>query len=321
MRTITQPARTLDVVDQVDVLVVGSGPGGLGAALGAARAGVEMMVVERFGCLGGNITVVGVESLAWYRREKTVDSVGIGVEFEQRAKAMGATSPEVQSKSEAIDADMFKVVADRVIAEAGVRPLLHAVAIDTIMEGDALRGIIVHSKSGRGAILAKRIVDATGDADVACFAGAPYHMTPKERMLPVTVMFSVSRRRQAALPRSRGRKPHHLQGLGPGTGTCRRGQRGRSLQPVPRKPFARARAEGVIPAGLQDASAAPGARSTTPASSTYLNVIHLDRLRRAPTRESHPVEIEGRRRRMQAIKAMSRYTPGCEQGHSCATSG
>ena len=150
------------------------------------------MLVERFGCLGGNITVVGVESLAWYRREKTVDSEGIGVELEQRAKAMGATTPEPQSKSEAINADMFKVVADRVVAEAGVRPLLHAVAIDTVMEGDALRGIIVHSKSGRGAILARRIVDASGDADIAHYAGAPYRMTAKERMLPVTVMFSVS---------------------------------------------------------------------------------------------------------------------------------
>ena len=67
------------------------------------------MLVERFGCLGGNITVVGVESLAWYRREKTVDCEGIGIELEQRAKAMGATTPEPQSKSEAINADMFKV--------------------------------------------------------------------------------------------------------------------------------------------------------------------------------------------------------------------
>ena len=97
------------------------------------------MVVERFGCLGGNITVVGVESLAWYRREKTVDSEGIGIELEQRAKAMGATSPEPQSKSEAINADMFKVVADRVVAEAGVQPLLHAVAIDTIDGGGRAR--------------------------------------------------------------------------------------------------------------------------------------------------------------------------------------
>src|ERR1700748_2676452 len=111
MKTVRESAREVPVIAEVDVLVVGSGPGGRGGGLGGARAGVQTMVVERFGCLGGNITVVGVESIAWYRREKTVDSEGIGIELEQRAKAMGATAPEIQSKSEAINADMFKVVA------------------------------------------------------------------------------------------------------------------------------------------------------------------------------------------------------------------
>ena len=115
------------MIAETDVLVVGSGPGGLAACLAAARAGVRTMVIERFGCLGGNITAVGVESIAWYRREGTVDCEGIGIELEQRAKAMGATSPEPQSKSEAINADMFKHVADKLVAESGVRPLLHAV--------------------------------------------------------------------------------------------------------------------------------------------------------------------------------------------------
>ena len=110
MNIITEPARHTPVIHQADVLVVGSGPGGLAAALAAARAGVQVCMVERFGCYGGNITVVGVEGLAWYRHEKTVEANGIGREFEDRAKAMGAAVPESQSLSYELDSEGFKLV-------------------------------------------------------------------------------------------------------------------------------------------------------------------------------------------------------------------
>ncbi|HCY87435.1 MAG TPA: pyridine nucleotide-disulfide oxidoreductase, partial [Desulfobacteraceae bacterium] len=74
MRFITEKERQTPVLDETDVLVVGSGPGGLAAAIAAARTGVKTCLVERYGCFGGNMTVVGVESLAWYRHEKTIDS-------------------------------------------------------------------------------------------------------------------------------------------------------------------------------------------------------------------------------------------------------
>src|SRR5580693_3320 len=163
MPKIHEPARSVDVILETDVLVVGSGPGGLAAALASARAGAKTALIDRNGCFGGNITQVGVEGFAWYRHEGTVDCEGIGIEFETRATAMGAAMPEPQSISHALDAEMFKWVADVMVEEAGVMPLLHRLCVAPIMEHHALRGVIVESKAGRQAILARRVIDATGD--------------------------------------------------------------------------------------------------------------------------------------------------------------
>src|SRR4030088_1727979 len=129
MKQIIEPARSVDVILETDVLVVGSGPGGLAAALASARAGARTALIDRNGCFGGNITQVGVEGFAWYRHEHTVDCEGIGIEFEESAKAMGAAMPEPQSLSHALDAEMFKWVADTLVQEAGVTPLLHRLGV------------------------------------------------------------------------------------------------------------------------------------------------------------------------------------------------
>src|SRR5260370_31615958 len=102
MKKINEAARSIDGVVETDVLVVGSGPGGLAAALAAARAGARTALIDRNGCFGGNITQVGVEGFAWYRHEHTVDAEGIGIEMEQRAARMGAAMPDPQSLSHAL---------------------------------------------------------------------------------------------------------------------------------------------------------------------------------------------------------------------------
>src|ERR1700735_5788328 len=178
MKTMLEPARSVDVILETDVLVVGSGPGGLAAALAAARTGARTALIDRNGCFGGNITQVGVEGFAWYRHEGTVDCEGIGIEFETRAKAMGAAMPEAESLSHALDAEMFKWVADVLVEEAGVKPLLHRLGVAPIMQNGAIHGVITESKAGREAILAARVIDATGDADLAARAGAPVRKTP-----------------------------------------------------------------------------------------------------------------------------------------------
>src|SRR6202142_1721333 len=192
MKTIVEPARSVDVVLETEVLVVGSGPGGLAAALASARVGARTALIDRNGCFGGNITQVGVEGFAWYRHEQTVDCEGIGIEFEERAKAMGAAMPEPQSLSHALDAEMFKWVADVLVEEAGSTPLLHRLCVAPILQNGVICGVITESKAGREAILAKRVIDATGDADIAFRAGAPVRKSPKEEMMATSVMFSMS---------------------------------------------------------------------------------------------------------------------------------
>jgi hypothetical protein len=225
---------------------------------------------------------------------------------------MGATSPEPQSRSEAINADMFKYVADKLVEESGVTPLLHAVAIDAVMDGDTIQGAIVHSKAGRGAILARRVVDASGDADVIHYAGAPYSKTPRERMLPVTVMFSVTGADKKRFLDYVAENPSTYKDWGQNWDIQKGGKEDEMFSPYLEKPFDRARAEGVIPAGLKSIG---GTWSTITDSgeATYLNMIHLTGYDGTDVWDLTKAEIEGRGQALQAIKAMNHFVPGFER--------
>ena len=309
--TITEPARTVEVTHATDVLVVGSGPSGLAAALGAARAGASVTLLERFGCFGGNLTAVGVEGLAWYRHEQTVEAGGIGWEFEQRAREMDVAVPESQSLSYEIDAEGFKLVADELVREAGVHPMLHRLFASPVLAGDRITGVIVESKAGREAITARRVIDATGDADVAHRAGSPTLVTPVEEMQAASVMFHLSGVDKRAFLAGVRADPQTYAHWSTGEWAVQTsGAEDEMFSPFLRKPFERAIRDGVMPADLTTIGGTWGAVHDT-GELTYMNLVHLAGCDGTDPDSLTRFEMEGRRQAMLAIEALRRYTPGC----------
>jgi hypothetical protein len=244
---------------------------------------------------------------------KTVDCEGIGIEFEERAKAMGAAMPEPQSLSHALDAEMFKWVADTLVQEAGVTPLLHRLCVAPIMENGVIRGVITESKAGREAILAKRVIDATGDADIAARAGAPFHKSPKKDMMAVSVMFSMSGvNKQRFIDSVKADPQTYADWSGNGEWDYETtGKEDQLFSPFLRKPFKKALDAGLIPPYLHTIAGTWGT-VTDQGDLTYLNLVHVPEIDGTDPNDLTIGEMRGRREAIYAMEALRKFMPGCE---------
>jgi len=311
--TVVEPSRSLPIHARCDVLVVGGGPSGLSAALAARRAGADVILMERFGCFGGCITTVGMETLAWYRYEGTVDTEGIGIEMERLAASMGGTIKWPYNSSECLDADFFKVVADHLVKTSGVRPLLHSWAVEVIMEEDTIKGVVMESKSGRRALLADRVIDCTGDADIAHMAGAEYRKTAKNEMMGVTTVFNASGVDKAKFVKYTEDNPATYKDWSRTWDQETTGKEDCLRSPYLDTEFEKAREKGIIPAAQTHTDIGGSWSALTNAGeATNLNLAHLDHIDCTDVDDLTKAEMGGREQAMYALQALKGVVPGFE---------
>lgn len=177
---VIQPQRPLTTIHETDVLVVGAGPAGWAAAVSAARAGVKTTLVERYGYFGGQWTG-GMVLLVIATHAKTPSGHvkvlrGVGDELIERLRNVRGGVVGKPPADPTVDPEATKYLMDEMVTEAGVKVFLHCWAADVVMDGPLLRGVVFESKAGRHAMLAKVIIDGTGDGDIFAAAGAAHEM-------------------------------------------------------------------------------------------------------------------------------------------------
>ncbi|MGC9348940.1 MAG: FAD-dependent oxidoreductase [Anaerolineae bacterium] len=182
-----------------DVIVVGGGVSGVVAATAAARNGARTLLIEKDGSLGGTMTMCLVGPMMTFHSATEQVIRGLAQEVVDRLVALKASPGHILDTTGYVatvtpfDAEALRLVAQRMVKEAGAEVLFHSTVVDVTKSDQELTGIVVQHRNGRALLQTEVVVDATGDADVAALAGAPCAFgRPKDGLVqPVSLMFKV----------------------------------------------------------------------------------------------------------------------------------
>lgn len=190
---IMEPARQTPIRYEYDVVVAGGGTAGICAAIAAARLGADTMLVEQYAFCGGNATLY-LPLLGFLDQQGNEVIKGIGKEIVDRVIELGGClghgRDPLHVSYAPIDPEIYKRVVIEMLEEAGVHVLLHSLVVGAQTDEGRVTHLLIENKSGRAAVAGNWFIDATGDGDLAVFAGAPWEKgNAHGRMQPATLMF------------------------------------------------------------------------------------------------------------------------------------
>lgn len=180
---------TVPLLDRAQIVVTGGGPGGIGAAVAAARAGADVLLIEHYGFLGGMATAGEVNPFMPNHLDGKSLDTGVFEDWMQRIADYGGA----RKSSRVFDPFVARLAAEDLCLEAGVRLLYHHRAAHVETDGRRIRSLVLHSKSGLSAVSADTFIDSTGDGDLAALAGCRFHLGDEQhgQCQPMTLCFKL----------------------------------------------------------------------------------------------------------------------------------
>ena len=180
--------KELPVTGEFDVIVCGGGPAGMLAAVGAAKNGARVALIERYGFLGGAATAALVNPISTFKKNGTQVIGGLSWQFVERLAAMGGADDTYPNGNVPVNAELFKLAAQRMLLENGVKLYLHTTLLDVQGAKGHPSHVVLQNKSGLFALAASVFIDCTGDGDLAAACGMPMQEMPSaENMQPASL--------------------------------------------------------------------------------------------------------------------------------------